>query len=328
MQNSPQHDICRRIAALRLEIAGPRGKSSFAKKLSLSPSTYDYYESSRVPPADVLVQIADLAGVDLRWLLTGTAGEPQISAAHPAVQRAAALLARHADAAAPLAAFLDLLAETFAFPAKKDIAPSAADKASRLEARSGKGGSDLGRSDWIPILGRSAAGVPQFWSDEDEQVGLTSLEQLVARHSRRASRPVKDAVVAGDDTAEAAVQIIQLSEPTGDDVVQFVAAGAIKTRWPDAFAVQIDGESMMPDIAHGDMVILSPSAPAADGRAAVVQLRRQIGVTCKLYRRAGDVVHLVPVSEQFPPQSVPAEQIVWALRVLARVRALHRRGTD
>ena len=157
MQNSSQHDICQRIAALRQEIAGPRGKSSFARKLGLSPSTYDYYESSRVPPAEVLVQIADLAGVDLRWLLTGVAGEPQISAAHPAVQRVAALLAKHADAAAPLAAFLDLLAETFAFPPKQDIAPSATDKASRPEARGGKGGSDPGREEWIPILGRSAA---------------------------------------------------------------------------------------------------------------------------------------------------------------------------
>jgi SOS-response transcriptional repressor LexA len=52
-----------------------------------------------------------------------------------------------------------------------------------------------------------------------------------------------------------------------------------------------------------------------------VQLAGQIGVTCKLFRREGDTVHLVPINEQLSPQSFASDQLVWALRVFVRVRA-------
>jgi len=299
-----------------MEMAGHRGKSLFAKKLGLSPSTYEYYESHRVPPAGVLVRIADLAGIDLRWLLTGeSSGDERVPAGHPVVQRAAQMLAECPDAAKPLAAFLDILAESLKFPQRPErpegeqapTGPAPADAASPKDA-------------WIPILGRSAAGVPQFWSPRDETAGLTALGDLVARHARRAPRRTEPAVVGGTEEP-GVVQIITLSAPDGSDAVEFVAAGKIKARHPDGFAVRIDGESMAPEIRHGDLVILSPSVPAVDGRPAVVQLARQMGVTCKLYRREGEGVHLVPVNEQFAPVVVPAEQVVWAVRVLACVRS-------
>ena len=75
-------------------------------------------------------------------------------------------------------------------------------------------------------------------------------------------------------------------------------------------------------IDRRDVVILSPSVAAVDGQPAVVQLRQQIGVTYKLLRTEGERIHLVPVNEKFPPQTFPAERLVWALRVLARVRAV------
>ena len=66
MPKTPESEICRRIARLRVEAVGPRGKSAFARQLGLSPSTYDYYEGARVPPASVLVKISELTGADLR----------------------------------------------------------------------------------------------------------------------------------------------------------------------------------------------------------------------------------------------------------------------
>lgn len=51
--DSSQH-ICRRIARLRLEVAGPRGRAQFARQLDLPASTYAYYEDDRIPPADRL----------------------------------------------------------------------------------------------------------------------------------------------------------------------------------------------------------------------------------------------------------------------------------
>ncbi len=339
MSESSQKEICRRVAKVRLETEGPRGKSSFAKKLGLSASTYDYYEATRIPPADVLVKIAELAGVDLRWLLTGeeSAGSA-VPPDHPVLQRAAKLLCRHKDAAGPLGAFLDILAKTLEFPKKQTQQaqpPTDSAVSPRESAGQGKepqpvadaiatGEAGDPRSTWIPILGRSAAGVPHFWADGDDTTGLTTLGDLVARHTADAVPPadVHPAAISDAPAADEAVQIITLREPDEQgQPVEFIAAANLKAKYPDAFAVRIDGESMSPEILHGDLVVLSPTAPAAAGKAAVVQLDGAIGVTCKLYHPAGQrKIHLVPINETFPPTTVEAGQILWALCILAKIR--------
>lgn len=328
--NMSDTEICARIVQVRVEVAGPRGKAAFARMLGLSPSTYQSYEAGRVPPAGVLVKMADIAEVDLRWLLTGrmVAG-PSVEADHPAVQRAAALLGQCPGAAEPLAAFVDILRQSMEFPPKQGglaggsavagaaaggEAPHAPPAAAGTEAAT-----DCG--DWIPILGRSAAGVPNFWDDDAADEGVTTLGELISRHaaSRREVRPAE--ARDEDSTEPMPVQLITLTGSEAGEVVEFVAAAGIKARFPDAFAVRIDGESMSPEIRHGDVVILSPSGDVRDGRAAVVQLTRQIGVTCKLLRREGSTVHLVPINEQFRPETFAESDLQWALRVLARVRA-------
>ncbi len=314
MANSHKKQICSRISQIRRELFGPRGKSSFAEKLGLSPSTYDYYENERVPPADVLVAIADLAGVDLKWLITGQQSTDRpLPADHPVIQRAAALLAEKPNAAAALSAFLEILTESLKFPAAK--------AAPRRKGQTKDGSDGDEQASWLPILGRSAAGVPQFWSDTAETKGTIRLGDLIATHAAAAGRQTRQGRAEQTDAeSETNVQIITVRPGEVAQPVEFVAAKSIKSRWPDAFVVRMDGESMSPDICHGDLVVLSPSAPAADGRPAVIQLEGQIGVTCKLYRQSKGHVHLVPINEQFAPQSFPAKNIVWALRVLAKIR--------
>ncbi len=371
MDKSSDNNICSRIARIRMEFAGPRGKSSFASGLGLSASTYAYYESSRVPPAEILVKIADQAGVDLRWLLTGDEPGPgdvdQVPPSHPAVRRAAELLRCHANAAKPLAAFLDILSATMKFPAKPgevgglaqsgepsqpiELAsaeltqpveltsaeltqPGEVGESVSLQAPAGDApgqdapaGDDPAGASWIPVLGRSAAGVPCFWSNQAEAAGVTTLGELVGKHlgdlACLAERT--DAMQSSPESSRPGsaqpVQLIRLPEPLGElDTTEYVSASAIKEQYRDAFAVWIDGESMSPEIRHGDLVLLSPSAPARAGRSAVVQLREAIGVTCKLYHPAGEVVHLVPINEQFPPTAARAQDVQWSLQVLARIR--------
>jgi hypothetical protein len=164
--------------------------------------------------------------------------------------------------------------------------------------------------------------VPHFWAQGEAEAGLTDLGELIARHAETHAASVRPAVAQGQaepDPGEP-LKLVTLEEPTAEGVVEFLDAAEIKARHHDAFAVRIDGQSMAPDILHGDLVVLSPSCPAVDGKPAVVQLARQIGVTCKLLRREGDSVHLVPINEQLAPQTFGADQVIWALRVLARVR--------
>ena len=238
------------------------------------------------------------------------------------------------DGAAPLAAFVEILAESMKFPRtpKADKVPDAPQAQPAQQpadddiSAAPVGAEPLGdRQDphqaWIPILGRTAAGVPHFWADQADAEGLTTLAALVSRYARRRGRTVSATMSGGQDQAAGQdVQVITLAAPDADDVVEFISCPPIKARHDDAFAVRVDGESMSPDIAHGDLVILSPSVPPADGKAAVVQLTGQIGVTCKLFRRSDETVHLVPINEQISPAAVPADQVLWALRVLATVR--------
>ncbi|MFW6132360.1 MAG: S24 family peptidase [Planctomycetota bacterium] len=320
--------ICRRIAKIREEVAGQRGRSAFARTLGVPPSTYQNYETSRVPPADVLVRIADTAGVDLRWLLTGEAASaPSVPRDHPVLQRAAQLLSDSPDAARPLTAFLDLLSGAMAFPDSggapaeppEPVGPSEPQAPAPSACDQPATDADAPQGAWIPILGRSAAGVPHFWADAEDARGVTLLTDLIDRHAARSAAARPAAMTGLTEPSDPHAQIITLAAPA-DNVAEFLAAPALKSRHPDAFALRIDGQSMVPDIRHGDIVVLSCAAEATDGRPAVVQLSRQIGVTCKLYRRAGDAVHLIPVNEAFRPETFPADSVVWALRVLARVR--------
>ncbi|MHC4717723.1 MAG: S24 family peptidase, partial [Planctomycetota bacterium] len=272
---------------MRRELHGDRGKAKFARELGISASTYNYYETGRVPPADLLVKIADIAGVDLRWLLTGEESVPTVPADHPALRRVAAVLAEHPAAAGPLLAFVDILAKTMAWPRKEAPAEVAVEAAapSTEPARASQGPSRPDQ-EWIPVLGRSAAGVPHFWADDREGKGVTVLTDLIERYARRGGRSVRPATtvaMAGEGGSEVA-QIITLAAPDADNVAEFVASGPLKRKYPDAFAVRIDGDSMSPEINHGDVVICSPAVSAGQGRIAIVQLVNQIGVTCKIYR--------------------------------------------
>ena len=63
--------ICDRLKKVRIQVCGSRGQSHFAALLSLSPSTYNYYEKGRIPPVDVLDRAARITDVPLLWLIRG-----------------------------------------------------------------------------------------------------------------------------------------------------------------------------------------------------------------------------------------------------------------
>ncbi len=230
------------------------------------------------------------------------------------------MLAERPDSAETMNAFLDILAQSMQFPAKAPIKAAAAlpQDTPQVFLQDTPQDKDLC---WIPVLGRSAAGVPHFWRDPAQAESITQLRDLAERHARQvAGRSQPARITQADDLPDGPVQIISVSRPQPGQPSQFLLAETILKRWPDAFAVQIDGESMSPDIRHGDFVVLSPSTPAGQGRPAVVQLDNQIGVTCKLYHTDGSQAHLVPINEHFEPQAHPAKKITWALQVLARIR--------
>lgn len=341
MENFSENAIIERIKTLRTAFAGPRGKSNFAKAIGLSSSTYSYYEQSRVPPINVLLKICELTGADLNWLLTGQeAGSSALSAKKRPSEASGAVdsgpnasLLRKLDStltenprmAEALWAFVQLWLEKKQY----EDSPSRKSLAQMPPAQKNSPGTE--RPGWIPVLGRTAAGLVHFWDQTllpQPQQAITELDELVSRYTGKTIVGSQYGTIAVDLRTRAAVaelhakqaNLIQVAADSTTQAVEFVQCDQIYKLFPDSFALQIDGDSMSPRINDGDIVILSPSISAGQGHVAVARIANQIGVTCKLIRRTEDAVHLIPINERYETKVVPAKELLWALAVLCHLR--------
>jgi len=113
--------------------------------------------------------------------------------------------------------------------------------------------------------------------------------------------------------------LIQVSGEDAADIVEFVQCKELHKLFPDSFALQIDGDSMSPRINDGDIVILSPSVPAAQGHIAIARFANQIGVTYKLIRTSENKVHLIPINEKYETRVIEKKDLLWALAVLCHI---------
>lgn len=61
------------------QIRGIRTLEEFAEELGVKNPTIYRYETDRIPDAEMLAQIAELASVSVDWLLTGKNAQPHVS---------------------------------------------------------------------------------------------------------------------------------------------------------------------------------------------------------------------------------------------------------
>ena len=322
MKNIDEKAIINRIIELRRGYAGDRGKSKFAKAITISPSTYNYYEKDRLPPIPVLVKICEITKTDIYWLLTGKFSDFSANTGVDGelMAKIANLLRLNPESGATVSAFIDLLSDKNIF---------------EQHTISSEPQSNSDRPGWIPVLGRTAAGVVHLWEEADlpgSENAIVDLDQLVEKHTGRTIVSSKSGDIAIDmqvepllrDLTSSVVNLIQVSASGKDyrtgQVVEFVECEQIHTLFPDAFALQVDGDSMHPRINDGDIVIMSPSVPAAQGHLAVARVANQIGVTCKLIRSTESFVHLIPINERYEAKTVAKEDMLWALAVLCHIK--------
>ncbi len=303
-------DVMARLNQLRTQMYGQRGLGEFARELGVSPASYRRYENIKAAPVELLAKAAKLTGTELGWLITGCkndgSSQQEISADRQALLEQIDRLARRNPATLrAIQKFMDLLEQQAERDGTRSPDPDE-------------------RNGWLPVLGRSAAGVVFFWEDlpvgavEKPAARVSALIEAYLQAQTTGHWPAS--IEATDEEASDIVSLIQVNVPSDAAVAEFLDCPAVRKRYPDAFALRIDGESMQPQLLHGDLVIVSPSQPALQGKPAVVQLRDQIGVTCKLYRQEADKVHLIPTNKQYEPQSFELTEVQWALRVLFRVR--------
>ena len=309
--------IIERVKLLRQQHTGSRGRSEFARLLGISPSTYSYYESSRIPPIEILLKICEVTGADLNWLLAG-GGAKEKGESGPRttlLRKLDDLLGENPELAEPVSAFIELLSE------KKGLKGRVGSKFTQ---------SRTSRPGWIPILGRTAAGMVHFWDQTllpEPGRAVTELDELVKKHIGKAIVGSADGAmsidlqtpVLLDGLSKRRANLIQVGGNDADQIVEFVECEDIIELFPDSFALRIDGNSMSPRINDGDIIILSPSVPAAQGQIGVARVANQIGVTCKLIRSEDKAVHLIPINERYETKVVAKKDLLWALAVLCHI---------
>jgi phage repressor protein C with HTH and peptisase S24 domain len=101
--------------------------------------------------------------------------------------------------------------------------------------------------------------------------------------------------------------------PTGHgwDEVPFPEIGD-----PNAYALEISGESMSPVFRDGDLVVVSPAAEVRRGDRVVVKTADGEVMAKQLHRKTAKRVELVSLNAAFPSRDLDIDQITWMHRIV------------
>ena len=85
---------------------------------------------------------------------------------------------------------------------------------------------------------------------------------------------------------------------------------------PNAYALEISGESMEPVFRDGDTIIVSPSAPVRRGDRVVVRTRGGEVMAKELLRQSARKVELASLNPAHPNYSFDLSEITWMHRIV------------
>lgn len=306
--NGAEQALAQRLRELRRRHFGPRGKERFAQRLGVSVEDYDRYERGTVPPGDILVRICEVTGEDLQWLLTGVSGRGTVVIAgtrgrhQDLLARLARLLDERPQVAAPVEAFLDLLARTpLPQPAPAPVLPPA-------------------RHDHlIPIFDPEE--LPAAWTTPtDDAPGPFPLALPHGDLSVAAQTAVEVAEPAMDYPAAALRTVELLTLDTADGRRQCcVRSAEIASCFPHALGVRLPDASMVPMFAAGDAVLVAVGVEAKVGRPAVCRVTDQPNVRCRIWLGEDEGVVRLGRLADAECELVPREHVLWSLEVLYRL---------
>ncbi|MDE2362280.1 MAG: helix-turn-helix transcriptional regulator [Hyphomicrobiales bacterium] len=98
---------------------------------------------------------------------------------------------------------------------------------------------------------------------------------------------------------------------SGWDEIEFPAVGD-----PNAYALEISGDSMVPAYRDGDRVIVSPGAPVRRGDRVVVKTTAGEVLAKELKRQTAKTVELKSLNPDHPDRTIPAQDVRWIARIL------------
>jgi phage repressor protein C with HTH and peptisase S24 domain len=134
-----------------------------------------------------------------------------------------------------------------------------------------------------------------------------------------------DLIEPGSGTAARAVPLLGFAQagaggyfddggfPAGEgwDEIAFPALGD-----EHAYALEVSGQSMEPAYRHGDVIVVSPSAPIRRGDRVVVRTRDGEVMAKELKRRTAKAIELKSLNAQHPDHTLAAAEVLWIARIV------------
>lgn len=85
---------------------------------------------------------------------------------------------------------------------------------------------------------------------------------------------------------------------------------------PNAYALEISGDSMEPVFRDGDQIIVSPAAPIRRGDRVVAKTNKGEVMAKELARRSARRIELLSLNPEYPNRSFDLDEIAWVHRIL------------
>jgi len=85
---------------------------------------------------------------------------------------------------------------------------------------------------------------------------------------------------------------------------------------PNAYALEISGDSMLPLYRDGDVIIVSPHASVRRGDRVVVKTLEGEVLAKELKRRTENVVELKSLNPDHDARNLPSDKIAWMARII------------
>lgn len=100
--------------------------------------------------------------------------------------------------------------------------------------------------------------------------------------------------------------------------------GAPHVSDPDAFALTICGDSMVPEYREGDIVVFSPLAEVEEGCDCLARIETSQETTFKrvFFEDGGARLRLQPLNPKYPPLTLPREQVAGLYRAVWKMSRL------
>ena len=143
--------------------------------------------------------------------------------------------------------------------------------------------------------------------------GMDEFASLVTGTMRAASRPSRRIPLIGLAQAGSSGYFDDGGYPVGGgwDEISLPEVGD-----PNAYALEISGDSMEPVFRDGDVIIVSPSAPVRRGDRVVVRTRGGEVMAKELLRQSAKRVELASLNPAHPNYSFDLEELTWMHRIV------------